>query len=185
VFTPVPLVTITSPREAALTGAQVTFQFSANEAVREYLCRLDQEPGYTSCAPGLTLTLATGSHTLRIHGVDPAGLAGPDEVRTWNVDASLTFVEIEIANTCQAFLVPSVITVPAGQNLNLLFHNDSHDFPVSQINLSYGGGFLDLLQGQSWRDPIPHCTIGGVDEWADVDTPCAATPMRLLMHCLP
>ncbi len=90
-------------------------------------------------------------------------------------------VHIDVSNTCNMTVSPTTLTVPAGQQVNIDWHNHSVDYPVD-VWMSYGGGFTDLPQGQTWDEPIPHCSIQSPhQEWADISTACSS--FRFIIDC--
>lgn len=92
-------------------------------------------------------------------------------------------VNIFVANDCTMRVMPERVQVPRGQTALLSFHNISRDYPVD-VWMSYGGGFLDLPVGQTWDDPIDHCTgpRRPREEFADITTACSE--YRLPIECL-
>jgi hypothetical protein len=103
-------------------------------------------------------------------------------------DAGTWHVDIYISNTCQVTLVPTSITVAAGSNLMLDFHNNSQWYNAD-IWWSWTGGYLDLATGAIWHDPIPACSMTSVhDEYADISIgggPTSGCPgFRLWVHCV-
>ncbi|MCC6876119.1 MAG: hypothetical protein IT378_17555 [Sandaracinaceae bacterium] len=91
-------------------------------------------------------------------------------------------VHIEVDNFCRMTVTPMEITVPPDQTAYFDWHNHSADYPVD-VWMSYGGGFLELLPGRTWDEPIGHCSTPlAHDEHADISTACSS--FRFLIHCL-
>ncbi|HWE27794.1 MAG TPA: hypothetical protein VHB97_07320 [Polyangia bacterium] len=65
-------------------------------------------------------------------------------------------VQVLIDNFCNSSTSPTVITAPLHVALDLTFVNDSHDYDAD-IWSSRGYGYLGLVQGGVWHDPIQHC----------------------------
>lgn len=65
-------------------------------------------------------------------------------------------VHIDISNTCKLSVTPSSVEVPRGQTISFTYHNHSRDY-AADVWLSYGGGYLDLKQGNTWDDQFVHC----------------------------
>ena len=81
-----PDTTIGTAPPASTTTTTASFTFSATESGSTFRCSLDGAPA-TVCTSPVNLTgLALGSHTFRVHAIDPDGL--PDAtpaVHTWTV----------------------------------------------------------------------------------------------------
>lgn len=91
-------------------------------------------------------------------------------------------IHIEVDNFCRMTVTPMEITVPPDQTAYFDWHNHSADYPVD-VWMSYGGGFLELLPGRTWDEPIGHCSTPlAHDEYADISTACSS--FRFLIHCL-
>ncbi|HEX9104450.1 MAG TPA: hypothetical protein VF997_19700, partial [Polyangia bacterium] len=65
-------------------------------------------------------------------------------------------VHVLIDNFCNSSTSPTVIDAPLHVPLVLTFENDSHDYD-SDIWSSRGYGYLGLVKGGVWHDPIQHC----------------------------
>lgn len=92
-------------------------------------------------------------------------------------------VEIFVDNRCNMDVVPKVIDVPAGVPLlTLTYYNRSRDYAVN-VDMSYGGSFLDLRPGMMWADRFEHCRIGRrpYSAYADIYTACSR--YRLMINC--
>jgi hypothetical protein len=101
---------------------------------------------------------------------------------------SARHVDIYIDNFCNTSVVPTEITVPAGETLQITWHNNSVDYEAD-VWLSYGGGYLELAMGGIWDDSFEFCSMPSVyDAYGDVSIaggPIGACPAaRLLIHCL-
>jgi cysteine-rich repeat protein len=91
-------------------------------------------------------------------------------------------VHIMVDNFCNMTISPQEYFVPAGQTLQVTYHNHSVDYPVD-VWLSYGGGYLDLQPGATWNDKFEHCFGPQPSEaYADISTACSK--QKLLIHCL-
>jgi hypothetical protein len=97
-------------------------------------------------------------------------------------------VHVLIDNFCNSSTNPLVIDAPLHVPLNLTFENDSHDYD-SDIWSSRGYGYLGLVQGGVWHDPIQHC-LNPVAYTEYFDVGIAGGPVgdscpnyRLEIHC--
>ena len=184
VQSPVPIVTISAPRESELVESPMTFQFQTDRPASDVLCKIDTDPDYTSCAQGLSVALATGFHAVQIHGIGLDGRVGGDAFRTFRVDAEHRIVDIDLADGCFVNVSPLEFTVPADQVLNLLFYNRSQRYPVAEITSPSGQTFDDLRPGGAWIDPTPHCTVKNTDETAFIFTTlCVGQLTQVRIHC--
>ncbi|HEY3354567.1 MAG TPA: hypothetical protein VGQ83_15050, partial [Polyangia bacterium] len=118
----------------------------------------------------------------------PAADAAPADAAPADAAAGPRHVDIYITNFCETSVVPTSITVPAGETLLVDFHNNSVDYNAD-VWCSWGGGFLDLPTGQIWHDPIPFCSGPSTyDAYADISiaggggTYCPG--VRFVVHCL-
>lgn len=92
-----------------------------------------------------------------------------------------TRVIIDVDNFCNMAVTPVELVVPRGQTVYVDWYNRSRDYPVD-VWLSYGGGYLDLLPGTTWDEPIRHCgTPNPHDEYADISTACSM--FRFYFRC--
>lgn len=97
-------------------------------------------------------------------------------------------VHVLIDNFCNSSTNPTVINAPLHVALNLTFVNDSHDYDAD-IWSSRTYGYLGLVQGGVWHDPIQHClNPNPYTEYFDVGI--AGGPVggscpnyRLQIHC--
>jgi hypothetical protein len=96
-------------------------------------------------------------------------------------------LHIYIDNFCKVSISPTSYTVPAGSTLKVGYHNHSVDYNAD-VWLSYGGGYLDLVQGSMWNDGFVHCSgPNSSTAYADIDiagggsTSCPGT--RLYIYC--
>lgn len=107
------------------------------------------------------------------------------------VDAGWTgedHVHITIDNFCNVSTDPESFTVPAGETLQLTWHNHSVDYNAD-VWLSYGGGYLGLVTGGTWADGFMFCSgPSSYDASGDVNIeggPFPSCPgFRVLIHCL-
>ena len=97
-------------------------------------------------------------------------------------------VHVLIDNFCNSTTSPTVIDAPLNVPLNLTFENDSHDYDAD-IWSSRGYGYLGLVQGGVWKDPIQHC-MNPVAYTEYFDVGIAGGPVgsscpnyRLQIHC--
>ena len=91
-------------------------------------------------------------------------------------------VIIDVDNFCNMAVTPQEVVVPAGQTIYVDWYNRSRDYPVD-VWLSYGGGYLDLETGNTWDEPISHCSGPNPhNEYADVSTACSN--FRFYFRCL-
>lgn len=97
-------------------------------------------------------------------------------------------VHVLIDNFCNSSTNPTVINAPLHVPLHLTFENDSHDYD-SDIWSSSGYGYLGLVQGGVWHDPIEHC-MNAVAYTEYFDVGIAGGPVgdacpdyRLQIHC--
>ncbi len=97
-------------------------------------------------------------------------------------------VHILIDNFCNSSTNPAVINAPLHVPLDLTFENDSHDYD-SDVWSSRGYGYLGLVQGGVWHDPIQHC-LNPVAYTEYFDVGIAGGPVggscpnyRLEIHC--
>lgn len=67
-------------------------------------------------------------------------------------------VDVHIDNFCHTSTTPSSIDVPTDTVLTLTFNNRSVDY-AADIWSSMGYGFIELPTGDTWQDPIEHCTM--------------------------
>ncbi len=83
-----PDTTIISGPTALIASATATFEFTSTESGGTFRCILDAGPA-APCTTPLSLSLADGTHTLKVFAVDTAGNADetPAE-RTWRVDTT-------------------------------------------------------------------------------------------------
>ena len=89
-----PVVTVTSPAEAATTARAVQFDFAASEPGVTYRCRVDLGREF-ACGPGYARTnLTPGEHRFRVGATDAIGNVGPMADRRFRVAAT---AEDEIA----------------------------------------------------------------------------------------
>ena len=116
---------------------------------------------------------------------DAAPPPSPDAPPAW---AGEEHVHILIDNFCNTSADPPEFTVPAGETLQLTWHNHSVDYDAD-VWLSYGGGYLGLVPGDTWADPFEFCSSPGTyDAAADVSIAggggdvCPA--FRVWIHCL-
>jgi hypothetical protein len=96
-------------------------------------------------------------------------------------------VHILIDNFCNTSAEPESYTVPAGQTLQLTYHNHSVDYDAD-VWLSYGGGYLGLVPGDSWADQFRFCaTPEPYTAYADISIAGGGGDVcpgfRLLIHC--
>lgn len=95
--------------------------------------------------------------------------------------ATAQHVHIYVSNTCVMSVSPTSFTVPAGETLQLTYHNHSNDYAVD-VWKSYGGGYLDLMPGASWNETYEHCFgPSPTTEYADISTACSN--FRLYVYC--
>lgn len=66
-------------------------------------------------------------------------------------------VHIYISNTCDVSVDPVEVTIPREQSVLFTYHNHSVDYEAD-VWMSYGGGYLGLVPGGTWADPIERCT---------------------------
>ena len=97
-------------------------------------------------------------------------------------------VHILIDNFCNSSTNPTVIDAPLHVPLDLTFENDSHDYDAD-VWSSRGYGYLGLVQGGVWHDPIQHC-LNPVAYTEYFDVGIAGGPVggscpnyRLEIHC--
>lgn len=70
-----------------VSSTSATLTFSSTDTLANFRCRFDSELTYSSCSSGLQKSnLSQGSHTFRVHAIDPSGNASLDATRTWTVD---------------------------------------------------------------------------------------------------
>ena len=96
-------------------------------------------------------------------------------------------LHIYIDNFCNVSISPTSYTIAAGSTLKVGYHNHSVDY-MADVWLSYGGGYLDLVQGSMWNDGFVHCAgPSSSTAYADIDiagggsTSCPGT--RLYIYC--
>jgi hypothetical protein len=100
---------------------------------------------------------------------------------------STEHVHIYIDNFCKVSVSPTSFTVPAGETLNLTYHNHSVDY-AADVWMMYGGGFLDLAKGASWVEKYSHCFGPSASTgYADISIaggPTSGCPgVRLYIYC--
>jgi|SRR6185312_3891345 len=134
------------------------------------------QAGSTDMAQAAAADLAQAAPADLAHGADMVG--SPSDV----------VVHVLIDNFCNSSTNPAVINATHGVALHLTFENDSHDYDAD-VWSSSGYGFLDMAQGMTWKDPIPHCTgPNPYTEYFDVGIQGgpvggACPDYRLLIHC--
>jgi hypothetical protein len=81
-----PQTTITSGPSGTVASTAAQFNFSSNESMASFQCRLDGA-AFATCYPTVSLqNLANGTHTFEVRAVDQAGNADDTPaVRTWTV----------------------------------------------------------------------------------------------------
>lgn len=89
--------------------------------------------------------------------------------------------------SCNTAAEPESFTVPAGETLKLSYHNHSVDYDAD-VWLSYGGGYLGLVTGDTWDDRFEFCTgPSSYTAYADISIAgggsSACPKFRLLIHC--
>jgi hypothetical protein len=83
-----PDVSLDSTPPNPSTSANATFTFSSTDGTASFVCDLDGA-GFSPCAsPTDYLGLGDGSHTFKVHSVDPAGNTSADATYTWLVDTA-------------------------------------------------------------------------------------------------
>ena len=97
-------------------------------------------------------------------------------------------VHILIDNFCNTAADPAEITVQAGDTVQLSHHNHSVDYNAD-VWLSYGGGYLGLVPGDTWDDQFEFCTSPEpYTAYADISIEGggsdACPKHRLLINCL-
>ncbi|HEY1358577.1 MAG TPA: hypothetical protein VGF21_09745 [Thermoleophilaceae bacterium] len=65
-----------------------TFSFSANEFVNRFQCKVDSGAFAACSSPRTTATLADGTHTFQVRGIDPFDNVGPAASRSFRVTHS-------------------------------------------------------------------------------------------------
>ncbi len=115
----------------------------------------------------------------------PQDLARPADLAQSSTSVT---VHILIDNFCNSSTNPAVIHAPLHVPLELTFVNDSHDYD-SDVWSSRGYGYLGLVQGGVWHDPIQHC-LNPVAYTEYFDVGIAGGPVgeacpnyRLQIHC--
>jgi hypothetical protein len=71
-------------------------------------------------------------------------------------DAGPFQIDIFISNTCVVSTSPADVSAPLNSQLMLEFHNRSVDY-AADVWSSRTYGYLGLVTGGVWDDPIPHC----------------------------
>jgi hypothetical protein len=92
-----PETTILSGPEATTESTSATFTFSSDQPGATFECRLDDAPGFTPCASGITYTgLTLDEHELLVRAVDSAGNADPTPAEhSWEIGDIPPAVTIE------------------------------------------------------------------------------------------
>ena len=100
---------------------------------------------------------------------------------------STEHVHIYIDNFCKVTTSPTSFTVPAGETLQLSYHNHSVDY-LADVWMMYGGGYLELAKGATWNETYKHCfgpspSVGYADISIAGGGSSACPKVRLLITC--
>lgn len=100
---------------------------------------------------------------------------------------STEHVHIYIDNFCKVSTSPTSFTVPAGETLQLSYHNHSVDY-TADVWMMYGGGYLDLAKGGTWNETYKHCfgpspSVGYADISIAGGGSSACPKVRLTITC--
>jgi hypothetical protein len=100
---------------------------------------------------------------------------------------STDHVHIYIDNFCKVTTSPTSFTVPAGETLQLSYHNHSVDY-LADVWMMYGGGYLELAKGGTWNETYKHCfgpspSVGYADISIAGGGSSACPKVRLLITC--
>ncbi len=155
-----------SVADAALHDAPVADGASADAATNDAAAAIDAAPGQGDAGVA--------------DAAEPDAMA-PDAAAPDAGFATAQHVHIYVSNTCAMSVSPMSFTVPAGETLQLTYHNHSTDYAVN-VWKSYGGGYLDLAPGDSWNETYEHCFgPSPATEYADISTACSS--FRLYVNC--
>lgn len=96
-------------------------------------------------------------------------------------------VHIYIDNFCKVSTSPTSFTVPAGETLQLSYHNHSVDYRAD-VWMMYGGGYLALEKGATWNETYKHCfgpspSVGYADISIEGGGGSACPEVRLMITC--
>ncbi|MCM2278934.1 MAG: hypothetical protein NDJ89_12735 [Oligoflexia bacterium] len=107
-----PIVTISPSRTQ---NANITFGFTANEAVSGFQCALDAQ-AFASCSPPRTYTgLPVGFHTFSVRATDLAGNVSAAATYSWTVDPPIA-TSITSVTPAGAFVNSSSISIAFASN---------------------------------------------------------------------
>ncbi len=100
---------------------------------------------------------------------------------------STDHVHIYIDNFCKVTTSPTSFTVPAGETLQLSYHNHSVDY-LADVWMMYGGGYLELAKGGTWNETYKHCfgpapSTGYADISIAGGGSSACPKVRLYIYC--
>lgn len=113
-----PETTIDSGPAGTVSGGDVSFAFSSNEAGSSFECRLDGQSFSACSSPKGYSGLAEGSHTFRVRALDAAGNRDPTSaVRSFMVTSSAPGAPTPAAEEESALAVPT--PVAANRELTL------------------------------------------------------------------